>query len=379
MIAIKTPASFSFVQNPICFEFTTNLADMVMATIACDGQSFPISLYPYVLNETTWKFNFDISNLLGNLVRLTYDSSLTHQVDLSGFVKTYTVTIGTYTFTGKIIPGGLSKAFQKFMIQQETNAFDYRFMNPLANWLFTTRTDANTITLSRKELACMFFLAPNDQEISVQTETDKLTVGTGISGKACMVNLPVWLATLTETAETVWFCVDDIKVIQINITDKFSEESYLIKFRNSLGVYEFIEVVGKSTLSPVPGETTGYKVFDADVQDFKNARLRTFTTNTMDVDTGYKSTEELFFIGDMLSASSAWFINALSKQKCIVTSGNYTMALKSISPESVLLKIEPVQSEQYFTPMNDINTIIEILATEDDEFIITEDNYLIGV
>src|SRR5450631_3986786 len=102
MTTIKTPAAYSFVQNPICFEFSTDSADLVMATIACDGLSFPISLYPYVLDETTWKFNFDISNLLGNLVRLTYDATLTHQVDLTGFVKEYTVTIDEYVFTGKI-------------------------------------------------------------------------------------------------------------------------------------------------------------------------------------------------------------------------------------------------------------------------------------
>jgi len=382
---LKSPAPFSFVKNPIVFEFTTDSDVMRVFTIAFAGESFLISVYPSKTDAVTWKLSFDISDLLANLVRLTYDATLISQVNLAGFVQSYTVTepVSAYSFTGKIIPGGLSLEFQKFMIHQDTNAFDYRFMNPMSNWLLTTRTDANVIKMTRRELACMFFLTPNNQQISVATNNgDVLNISTGTAGIPCMVNLPVWLASLSPESQlstSVFFQVAGLNVIQINITDRFSEESYLVKFRNSLGVYEFIEVSGKAQRAPESGESSAYNMFDTDLQEFSKARQRVNTSNVLNVDSGFKSMDDLYFLGDMLAASSMWFIDRLKKFKCLVTSSNYTHALRQTTPESVSLKIEPVTTEQYYTPMTDINTIYTLLATEDDEFIITEDNFMIGV
>jgi len=256
-------------------------------------------------------------------------------------------------------------------------------MNPMSNWLLTTRTDANVINMTRRELACMFFLTPNDQQISVATNNgDVLNISTGTAGIPCMVNLPVWLASLSTESQLspfVFFQVAGINVIQINITEHFSEESYLIKFRNSLGVYEFIEVSGKATRAPESGESSTYNILDTDLQEFRKARQRVNVSNIITVDSGFKSSDDLYFLGDMLAASSMWFIDRLKKLKCLVTSSNYSHALRQSVPETITLKIEPVSTEYFYSPMTDINTIYTILATEDDEFIITEDNFMIGV
>jgi len=386
MIVTRTPAPYSFVRNPIVFEFTTTSSIMIIFTITFAGQSFLISVYPsYQPLTLNYKLSFDISDLLANIVRLTYDATLVSQVNLAGYVQSYTVYTSGYSFTGKVIPGGLSKEYQKFLIHQGTNAFDYRFMNPMSNWLLTTRTDANVISMTRQELACMFFLTPCNQEIAVATNrADRLVITAGTEGVPCMINLPVWLASLApETPSSpitdILFQVAGINVIQISLTDKLSEESYLIKFRNSLGVYEFIEVAGKATRAPESGDNSTYNVFDTDLQEFRKARQRTNVLNVLNVDTGFKSSDDLYFLGDMLAASSAWFIDRLKKQKCLVTSSNYAHALRQTVPETVTLKIEPVSTEQFYSPMSDINTIYTILATEDDEYIITEDNFMIGV
>ena len=383
MNATKTPAEYSFVQNPIVFVFTSDSDAMKTFTVTFAGKSFQLSSYPFQV-DNIYKLSLDISDLLRNLLRPTYDATATHQVGLTDFVQEYQVTEATtnYSFTGKVIPGGLSKEYQKYLIKEGTDAFAFRFLNPLANFLFTTRTDSNVMTLSRKELACMFFLSPSADQISVLTDKgDKLILQTAVAGIPCMVNLPVWLESLPDSGSvnTVFFCANDIKVIKINIIDRFSEESYLLKFRNSLGAYEFLEVTGKGNRAPVAGDDNSYNVFDEDIQDFKKARPRVASTDVKTVETGYKSTEELYFIGDLLSSNAIWFIDDQRKQKCTVTSENYTHALKQVTPESITLKVTPVTTEFFFSPMIDINTIYQILATEEDEYILTNDNYMIGV
>jgi len=384
MTPVLIPTAYSFVRNPIRFEFTTDSGVMRIFNIAFGTETFAISVHPYKIGPTTWKLSFDISDLLANLVRLTYDATLTHQINLPDFVNSYIVTetVSAYSFTAKVIPGGISKEFQKFLIQQQTDAFEYRFLNPLANWILTTRTDGNLIRMSRKELACLFFLSPSEETIFVHTNTGEgISIAPGDVGVPCMLNLPVWLATVTSSgpASEIYFSVGQLPVITIRITDNNSEESNLIKFRNSLGVYEFIEVNGTGKRTPSYGEDTSFNVFDTELNDFKKARNRVTATNNVTVDSGYKSQDDMYFIGDMLQANAMWFISGLKKQKCLVTSDNYSMQLLKTTPESVSLKIEPVNSERYYSPMTDINTVYTLLATENDEFIITEDNYFIEI
>jgi hypothetical protein len=384
MTPVLIPTEYSFVRNPVRFEFTTDSGVMRIFNITFGTETFAISVHPYKVGLTTWKLSFDISDLLANLVRLTYDATLTLQINLPNFVNSYTVTetVSAYSFTAKVIPGGLSKEFQKFLIQQKIDAFEYRFLNPLANWLLTTRTDGNLIRMSRKELACLFFLSPSAETIFVHTNTGEgISIASGAVGIACMLNLPVWLATSTSggLASEIYFSVGQIPVITIKITDNNSEESNIIKFRNSLGVYEFIEVNGTGKRTPSYGEDTSFNVFDAELNDFKKARNRVTATNNVTVDSGYKSQDDMYFIGDMLQANAMWFISGLKKQKCLVTSDNYSMQLLKTTPESVSLKIEPVNSERYYSPMTDIDTVYTLLATENDEFIITEDNYFIEI
>jgi len=91
MIATKTPAPYSFVRNPIIFEFTTDSDAMLVFTVAFAGKSFLISVYPsYQPATTNYKLFFDISDLLTNLVRITYDATLISQVN---FTRTRTRSI----------------------------------------------------------------------------------------------------------------------------------------------------------------------------------------------------------------------------------------------------------------------------------------------
>jgi len=384
MTVVQEPSEYVFASNPVVFELETTTSAMRSVSLEFGGVLFWLSVQPYKVSTTAFRITFDISDLLKQHIQFTYDSSQIYRVNVPNFVNVYDLTIpGEYTFSGKAIPGGLSNEFQQFLKNENTNAFDFRFLNPVANWLLTTRTDTNDLILSRKELACMFFLTPNDQSVSVLTDKgSKLELPLhNEQGVACMVNLPVWLESVSSVGvvNRLWFCLNDVKVIQVSIYDKYYEESYVLKFKNSLEIYEFLEVTAKAKRTPEIGEEITYNVFNSQLQVFDESRLRVPVTNVIETETGYKSMSDLYFIGELLSSTAAWFFNGINKQKCLVSSGNYSHALVQTEPESIEIKIKPVNSERYYSPITDINTIVNLLGTEEGDYIATDDNELISV
>jgi len=375
MTPVSTPAAYSFVRNPIRFEFTTDSGVMRIFNIAFGTETFAISVHPYKIGPTTWKLSFDISDLLANLVCLKYDATLTHQINLPDFVNSYTVTeaVSAYSFIAKVISGGLSDDFITFLSQQETNPFDYRFLNPRSNWILTTRTDEDVITMSRNELTALFFLCPTDSPISIITEhSDELIISSSI-GTACMINVPEWLDALTSGLVTkLYFKIDGETIIQIKITDKFNEESYLIKFKNSLGVYEFLEVTGKATESSQSGDESSYDRFNSVTNKLQKTRNRVPKNGVIEVETGYKSTSDLMFIDDLTSSDEITFINGNLAQECLVTSDRKNLLLKS-TPESILLKIEFVNKSPYYSPFGKFNKNF-LLKDDNGNQIVTDKN-----
>jgi len=384
MTEIKAPSLYAFVGNPVFFELETDSPDMVVVDILIETKSFSISACPYLVSEGVYRFSFDISDILKNKVIIEYDATQTI-ASPAKFVYQYSVTIGTYLFEAYVIPGAVSKQFQKYMLFKNTNPFEYRFFNPLEQFIFTTRTDAYIIPIARKELACVFFMSPTTDTYTITNDLnfDARTLITGTANAAKMVNLKLlveeWELTSVARIKEIIFRMNGANIFKYVIKDEVFENSYLIKFKNSFGIYEFLEVTGKALRTPEFGEDASYNVFDPELQDFRKNSKRVPVNNIFEVETGYKSTDELYFIGDLLQKRSAYFIDGSNKQRCIITSENYSHALRKTAPESIKLRIQLVDNEQYYTPMTNIDNTVYILGTENDELIITENGELIGV
>lgn len=380
--ALKTPAPYSFASNPVVFEFQTDFNTLVSISVLVSGEYFYLSAFPAKISDNVWKFSFDISDFLKTHVKLQYDATLVSQVNLASFMAEYSVLIADYSFTGKVVIGGISKEFQKYLLKQTTNAFTFRFLNPFSQFLFTTRTDTDYIRLNRNELSPVFFITPTAGAISVETDKkNRFILGTNAIGIPCMVNLPLLLDSFSASGvvSELFFCIDEIRIFKIIISDPLFEESYLLKFKNSFDVYEYLEVSGKASRTPEFKNDDTFNVFDPEVQDFRKSRLRVPSTNIIDVETGYKSHADLLFIGDLLSSTQAWLVDQTYERECLVSSANYSHALRQTIPESVSLKIEFVDAEIYFTPFSPNKVPDTFLVTDINEFLISDNNELISI
>ena len=380
--ALKTPAPYSFAGNPVAFEFQTDFNTLVSISVLVAGEYFYLSAYPAKVSDNVWKFSFDISDFLKTHVKLQYDATLVSQVNLASFMAEYSVLMADYSFTGKVVIGGISKEFQKYLLKQTTNAFTFRFLNPFSQFLFTTRTDTDYIRLTRNELSPVFFITPTAGSISVETDKgDRLLLATNAIGIPCMVNLPLLLNSFSASGvvSELFFCIDGIRIFKIIIADPGFEESYLLKFKNSLDVYEYLEVSGKASRTPEFKNDDTFNVFDPEVQDFRESRLRVPSTNVVDVETGYKSHADLLFIGDLLSSTQVWLVDQTYERECLVSSANYSHALRQTQPESISLKIEFADAEIYFTPFSPNKVPDTFLVTDIDEFLISDNNELISI
>lgn len=385
MNVVKTPEEYSFVGNPILFEVETASPDLLIIGVHVDGFSFQLSVFPYLSAPGVYKASFDVSDFLKNKVVVAYDPDVVIGSPTK-FVYEYSVDIASEeTFYGYVIPGGLSKQFRKYMISKNTNAFDYRFLNPLEQFIFTTRTDHYVIPISRKELGCIFFLSPTTDVYTVTNNfnSDERLLINNAARIARMVNLKLlveeWELASPAPVSEIIFRMNGANIFKYVIRDEVFENSYLIQFKNSFGVYEFLEITGKASRTPEFGEDASYSEIDTELNDFRKNSKRVTVNDVFEVETGYKSTDELYFIGDLLQKSAAYFIDGSNRQSCIVTSENYSHALKKTTPESIKLKIQLVDKEQYYTPMRNIDNTVYVLGTENDELIITENGELIGV
>lgn len=383
MIAIKEPASYSFVENPILFEMKTTSADMVTVEVSVSSFEFQLTCYPVKVETDDYRFWIDLSDLIRHKVAVSFDNTLLKQENIPGFVYEYTVEIGAYTFTGKAIPGGLSKYFRRYLTAKNTDAFSFRFMNSLEQFLFITRTDNYVINITRDELMPVIFLSPSDDTFSVVSDKGNLqALSTSSAGIPVMVNLPLLLATWeasTPGITEIIFRMNGANVFKFRLQEMQSENSLVLKFTNSFGIDEKIMLTGKVYREPVVDEENVYNRFDINMNDFQKSARRGNTTEIISVESGYKTTDELYFLGDLLSRKEAWLIDGDVERKCIVTSENYRHALRKQLPETILMKIEISDIEQHYTPIGNLGNDIEILANENNEIIITEHGEFIGV
>ena len=137
-----------------------------------------------------------------------------------------------------------------------------------------------------------------------------------------------------------------------------SEERYLIRFRNSLGVFEVIEVTGVALNTPEASEENSWKTL-TEYGFFEQQRERITMRKVIEVQTGYKSREEQSFILDMAASDEIYFIypeNGYSF-RCNVTIDNPSYRHRMVTPNSMLLKVTAKREMTFITSQTDISII----------------------
>ncbi len=255
-----------------------------------------------------------------------------------------------------VIPGGVSRQNYKRLAHLDKDIFQERFFNPGCNFFLTTRTASWLIIMKESELFPLYFLPRNNG--------DMIKIVERASGKSYEYNrLETGAAVLDMAAIRMYFAENENvlpSVFDIYYNSKFScriviercepsREHYRLKFRNSLGVFEIIELAGKLSISPKyeGADAARFKRYDTDTAEFYTDRGRVERSQSITAETGIKRPDEIRFLMDMLGSEEVYLLDfAPLPVKVIPSAENLIYRPHPETPQELTLKLEISSSEE---------------------------------
>lgn len=216
-----------------------------------------------------------------------------------------------------VVPGGISKQNLRRLTELKSDIFASRFFNPRANYFLTTRTNGWQIEIPETEIAPLYFMLPESRDY-------ELTVTDPINGKGWHENPGDGIWTLDPERLRRWFFVNHgvlPSVFDVRSDGNFSARIVIvrseparnhcrIKFRNSLGVFEIIDLPGKLKLSPSPlDKDSVYTVYDHSVGDFVNRRERNVMECPVAIDSFVTGSDRVGFMLDMVASDEVYLLD----------------------------------------------------------------------
>ncbi len=375
MILEETPYEIVHSMNPVRFRISgiavENLVKVQIATFSISGGIIPIPHFDTVytgsyIPDNNGEVSFEISDVLHTVVQSldVVQDEMIYPVD--GMIKIIAVLIQEIQGLDAVINqesigfqclyGGVSHKALRYLHANGQNIFQYRLKNYARQFLFTTRTNFSKIHLRESELHPFYFIVP-EGTLSVRAQGTSLNIPHLLpAGSIAAIN-PAMIAESLQAQSGNKISSFDILLNARNIFTIAIEENaksvqrHILRFRNSLGCYEQIEVVGRGEISPEFDEEQLYGVYDSITEDFVENRMRRIYNDVINVSAGWKFPEELNFIRELLSSDDVYLLDSeIGKQKVIVSSDNFSMQLKPFSPQTVDISIRISDREWLITP-----------------------------
>ncbi len=257
------------------------------------------------------------------------------------------------TLSLKALIGGVSKRTLRRLNDENSNIFARKLLNDEGNFFLTTRTVGRIITVRETELLPIPFLYPTQPLKVVASGIE--TVLPGTAGESVALNLYRLRRQLFDTHHLLVSVFDiyvgSVKSCTIVLTPgTVSRERYLLHFLNSYGAYERIEVTGIGRIEHKAVDDETYQVYDELVDDYVEHRERQSGTDTLQVESGYRSSDELIHLIDMLSSDDIKILGIDGRNiKVNVTAENLSSAARSTEPSSVKLTLKFAETEHRHT------------------------------
>lgn len=285
--------------------------------------------------------------------------------DFSFTFRIFTEDGTSDVLSGRAWKGGINKREFRALKQQGTDVFREKLMNFSGNFFFTSRTYGWIITMKETEIEPLAFIMPllageQNGHIIIREALTKRTVtiedDPGILGALNIEALRKHFFDEYSILPNLFDVMDPhypSRVACRIAIEKAPEavERCAVRFLNSFGVYERIDLVGAATIQTVAtqGENTIYQTYDSDTDSFVKTRNRIPIGHTYKVTTGVKRGDELAFVQDMLASDSVYLILPDQEIKVIPTVDQSNRAYMQIAPESMEITFQPIEEESNFT------------------------------
>lgn len=345
------PATMALTGNPI--RLSINTSSLATYTIK-DGD---VIVYT---GSGEGNFSIFIQDILAAIVHpvTLYNESPDLLLSVPGSSKNISITVTntegtTVTLALKALIGGVSKRTLRRLNDENSNIFTWKLLNSEGNFFHTTRGNGRIFTIRETELLPLPFIYPETELKVIASGIETILPGT--SGESVALNLYRLRKNLFETYHVLASVFDiysgDTKACTIVITaGTISRERYLLQFLNSYGAYERIEVTGIGSIEHKATEEETYYMYDELVDDYIEARERQASIDTLKVESGYRSSEELMHIIDMLSSDDIKILGLDGRNiKVLATAENLASAARATKPESIKLTLRFAESEHHHT------------------------------
>jgi len=220
-----------------------------------------------------------------------------------------------------IIAGGVSRQNYRRYARMKTDAFEARFLNNANNFFMTTRTAGWRIVMKETELYPLYFISL--ETILYMTVVERTTGKTLIQEG----NLDSGIFALDIDALRKQF-FDEYGVLS-NSFDIYkgdpsqyscsiviersdpARERYRLKFRNSLGVFEIIELAGELAITPdyAAADEARFSRYDAETDDFTADRERITRPQSLTIETGVMRADTVRFLMDMIGSEEVYLLD----------------------------------------------------------------------
>lgn len=261
--------------------------------------------------------------------------------------------------------GGVSKQNYRKLSQVGTDIFAARFLNPACNFFLTTRTHDWRINIKETELYPLVFFYPLQGTLALCDIISGNTVSlpaihdeTDYHGQLCALNLKAvrqhFLNEYGSITGAFDVLVDDSPATRIAIQEAQPQrERYRLKFRNSFGAFEIIELTGEAQWAPDfdnQQDETSNKRYMPDIDDFSSWRQRLSITSVIKVSTGYKTNNELHFLLDAIASDECYLLDIdVDPIKVIPSADELNYPHRPNSPQAFDIELQPVDGDTCIT------------------------------
>lgn len=252
------------------------------------------------------------------------------------------------------IPGGISKQNYRRFYNTGNDIFTARFFNPKGNYFLTTRTAGWRISMKETEVAPLYFIFKTEQDITITEKVGNNSIEFGgYENGVYALDINALRQRFLDEYNVLssQFDVYTDQVFSCRIVIERAEttrERYRLKFRNSLGVFEIVELVGELTLTPSyeEGEETTFQRYDVATDDFQTERERLPRTLSITAQTGPKRPEEIRFLMDMIASDEVYLLDLTDLPvKVIPSIEELQYRPRPEGPENFTVKLEMADRE----------------------------------
>ena len=323
-----TKSGFAFTRNPIMlrqdFPDDASVKHTGTISVSMDGTT----IYEGVFSPS---LSIDLSEIVDAYVRplpeawgLDGENALFLVEGYDDFVKRHVVVdveFDGYDFQYwfDAMPGGISKQNFRRLHELGTDIFNERFRNfGGCNMFMITRTSGWRIVMKETELYPLYFFN--------EVREDQMTITDVVTGKEITYDILDYGVHALDINEVRRDFVDGHRVLP-SVLDVYYQgayccrivvehtpackERYRLLFRNSLGVFEVVELAGALTVNPEYGDEEDgmFRRYDSVTGDYCNCRERVRERMSVTVKTGFKRRDELVLFRDALASEEAYLLD----------------------------------------------------------------------